>query len=182
MAMKECLALAERVRQVFECVPVHGVDHCYVTHDALTIGWVLVVIVVIYSFVWSILGRNCSKVDQIWSITPILFVAHALYHYQRTHNGVWHIRLVLLTTLVSLWGIRLTFNFWRKGGYGNFFVHEEDYRWPILRKQMHPFIFWIVFNFSFIAAYQNVLLFLIAAPAFEIAKTSPYALLSQDYV
>ncbi|RYY84473.1 hypothetical protein EON63_09190 [archaeon] len=38
--------------------------------------------------------------------------------------------------------------------YGTFFHHEEDYRWPIIRAKMHPIIFWLVFNFSFIASYQ----------------------------
>ncbi len=182
IVLHETLALPQRVQGFFECIPKQGVEQCYVTHDALTIGWALTFIFVVYSFVWSILGQNCSKVDQIWSITPVVFVGHTLYHYARTHNGVWHVRLALLTVLVTLWGARLTFNFWRKGGYGNFFVHEEDYRWPILRKQMHPFIFWVVFNLSFIATYQNVLLFLIAAPAFEVYKTAPHTLLQQDYV
>lgn len=37
--------------------------------------------------------------------------------------------------------------------YGNLIHHEEDYRWPILRKMMHPVLF-LLFNFSFIAWYQ----------------------------
>lgn len=41
--------------------------------------------------------------------------------------------------------------------YGTFFHHEEDYRWPILRTKMHPVLFWLVFNFSFIASYQVLL-------------------------
>jgi steroid 5-alpha reductase family enzyme len=46
--------------------------------------------------------------------------------------------------------------------YGNLIQHEEDYRWPILRKKMNNnyFVFWILFNFSFIAVYQVSLFFL----------------------
>jgi steroid 5-alpha reductase family enzyme len=82
---------------------------------------------------------------------------------------VIHYRMLLLSSVVTLWGCRLTFNFWRKDGYGTFFTHEEDYRWPILRKKMHPIVF-LIFNFSFIAVYQNLLLFWIAVPAFEVIK------------
>ena len=35
-----------------------------------------------------------------------------------------------MVTLSTLWGIRLTFNFWIKGGYSG----GEDYRWKEVRK------------------------------------------------
>ena len=110
-------------------------------------------VVIVYSFVWSILGNNCSKVDQIWSIVPWVYSWIFVHHHAVTHEGQIHVRLLVMTILMTLWGVRLTFNFWRKGGYGNFFTHEEDYRWPILRKKMHPLLF-LVFNFTFIATYQ----------------------------
>lgn len=53
--------------------------------------------------------------------------------------------------------------------YGNFFQHEEDYRWPIIRGKMHPVVF-LLFNLSFIASYQNILLWWIAMPAYEVAQ------------
>ena len=65
--------------------------------------------------------------------------------------------------------------------YGNLITHEEDYRWPILRKKMHPILF-LIFNLTFIATYQNVLLFLIAAPVYELAKSPPDTLLPTDYM
>ena len=34
-------------------------------------------------------------------------------------------RLLLIAALVTIWGARLTFNFWRKGGYS---WTNEDYR------------------------------------------------------
>jgi steroid 5-alpha reductase family enzyme len=98
-------------------------------------------------------GRNCSKVDQIWSITPWLYCWVFLAHYFYTHDGAIHARLAVLTLLTTAWGVRLTYNFWRKGGYGNLITHEEDYRWPILRKKMHPVLF-LIFNLTFIATYQ----------------------------
>eukprot|EP01038_Epipyxis_sp_PR26KG_P006622 gene6622-9090_t len=132
---------------------------------------VLVVIgLAIFSFVWSIIGQNCSKVDQLWSITPVVYSWLFYMHYSYQQQVFTpHYRLLLLSCLITLWGIRLTFNFWRKGGYGNLIHHEEDYRWPILRQKMHPIIF-LIFNLTFIASYQNLLLFLIVAPAYQVMK------------
>ena len=44
-------------------------------------------------------------------------------------------RQTLAASLVTVWGIRLTFNFARKGGYSwKFWEGEEDYRWAIVRR------------------------------------------------
>lgn len=48
--------------------------------------------------------------------------------------------------------MRLTFNYWRKGGYQ---VGSEDYRWEILRKYINPPLFFI-FNVVFISLAQSV--------------------------
>jgi steroid 5-alpha reductase family enzyme len=173
------LEYLSKVIGLYLCIWHESLTSCYQQQDVVIIALAMLSLFILYSFSWSIVGQNCSKVDQIWSITPVVFVLHILVHYH-SQTGLWHVRLVHLSILVLLWGARLTFNFWRKGGYGNFFVHEEDYRWPILRRSMHPIVFWIVFNFSFIATYQNVLLFLIASPAFEIARTSPFCIQPQD--
>lgn len=151
----------------------HSIGQCYYEFNALTVGYAICILLIVYCFVWSIIGNNCSKVDQIWSIAPVLYCWHFYFHYTGldTSNAV-HYRLLLLSILATLWGARLTFNFWRKDGYGTFFVHEEDYRWPILRAKMHPAVF-LLFNFSFIAVYQNLLLYWIAVPAYEVMKASP---------
>ena len=76
-----------------------------------------------------------------------------------------HERLLLVCILTTLWGIRLTYNFYRRGGYGNLITHEEDYRWPILRKWIGNKWLFMLFNLTFIASYQNLLLMAIALPA-----------------
>lgn len=68
------------------------------------------------SFVFSIVGNNCSKVDQLWSITPVLYAWHFYWHDQRQHPDLPHPRLLAICVLITMWGVRLTFNFWRKGG------------------------------------------------------------------
>lgn len=66
----------------------------------------------------------------------------------------------MMAILVTAWGIRLTFNFARKGGY----TGVEDYRWAILRARMKKWQF-LLFNFFFIVLYQNFILVLITLPA-----------------
>ena len=78
---------------------------------------------------------------------------------------LFHQRLLLVCMLTTVWGLRLTYNFWRRDGYGNLIKHEEDYRWPILRKKIGSPILFFLFNLSFIASYQNFILVLIAFPA-----------------
>ena len=108
------------------------------------------------TWVLSLVTGEHSWVDRIWSIVPVVYVwvfAGAA--------GLADARLDLIAVLVTLWGARLTFNFSRKGGYA---PGGEDYRWEVLRGRMGSGAFQ-VFNLFFIVIYQNILLLLIALPA-----------------
>lgn len=63
-----------------------------------------------------------------------------------------------------MWGIRLTYNFNRKGGYSHGFV---DYRWTYI-ENLVPSIFFFIFNIIFIALYQNILLVLMVVPLYVV--------------
>lgn len=105
---------------------------------------------------------NNSQVDKIWSILPILYVW--IVYFSAEHN----IRLMIMAMLVSLWGIRLTYNFSLKGAYQiKFWQGEEDYRWKILknRAEFQPRWKWTLFNLFFISGYQNGLILLFTLPA-----------------
>jgi steroid 5-alpha reductase family enzyme len=83
------------------------------------------------AFCWvaSLITRDHSWVDRLWSIVPVVYVwifAGAA--------GFGDARLNIMAGLVTLWGARLTYNFARKGGY----TGVEDYRWPILRERFGP--------------------------------------------
>ena len=110
----------------------------------------------------SVLTREYSWVDRLWSITPVVYVGW--FGYQAGFTP----RLVLMFALVAAWGARLTFNYARKGGYAK---GGEDYRWGELRKRMSPAAFQ-AFNIFFVAGYQHTLLLLISLPAF-VALESP---------
>ena len=72
-------------------------------------------------FILSELTGNCSQVDKIWSITPIFFV------WIFAAMSGWNDRLVLMAIVVTVWGVRLTYNFSRRGAYTlKFWAGEED--------------------------------------------------------
>jgi steroid 5-alpha reductase family enzyme len=119
------------------------------------------VVVALISFITSQITGNCSQVDKIWSIMPVV------YSWYIANEGGMGARLVLMAVLVSIWGIRLTYNFARKGGYSlRFWGGTEDYRWEILRQkpELNGKIKWFFFNLFFISFYQNGLILLFTLP------------------
>lgn len=120
----------------------------------------------------SVITREYSWVDRIWSIIPLVYLG-----IFAGHAGFADTRLNVMFALGVLWGLRLTFNFARKGGYAR---GGEDYRWAVLRGRMAPWQYQL-FNFFFISLYQNVILLLITLPAYT-ALTHPSAFGAWDVV
>ena len=112
------------------------------------------------AFAWiaSLITGDTSWVDRMWSIVPVIYV-WVFAATARLENP----RLDVMAVLVTLWGVRLTYNFARKGGYRG----VEDYRWEVLRSSMRPWQFQF-FNLFFIVLYQNALLVLITLPAWTV--------------
>ncbi|KQX08375.1 MULTISPECIES: DUF1295 domain-containing protein [unclassified Leifsonia] len=119
---------------------------------------------IVGTWLLSVLTREYSWVDRIWSISPVVYV-----WVFAAASGLGDARLVLMATLVTLWGARLTFNFARKGGYAR---GGEDYRWAALRARMPKPAFQI-FNLLFIAGYQNVLILGMTLSAFTVYQAVP---------
>ena len=119
-------------------------------------------ILTIVCFLIGEISQNYSQVDKIWSIAPIIYV------WFFTNNSGFNSRMVLMSILVTIWGIRLTYNFARKSGYSIYFWRgEEDYRWKILKERVPVFnikIIWSLFNLLFICTYQMGLIFLFSLP------------------
>jgi steroid 5-alpha reductase family enzyme len=113
-------------------------------------------------FVLAELTGNCSQVDKIWSIAPLIYV------WEYAHISNYQPKFVLMAIMVSLWGIRLTYNFSRRGAYSwKIWTGEEDYRWEVLRQNplFNSKLKWSLFNLFFISFYQNMLIWLITIPA-----------------
>lgn len=81
-------------------------------------------------FILTKVTSEMSWVDRIWSLLPILYQAHYIYHQSNCRGIEISNRQWLIFFFTSAWGIRLTFNFFRKGGYK---AGGEDYRWAYVR-------------------------------------------------
>jgi len=108
------------------------------------------------SFLAGFLSKDYSWVDRLWSTLPLLFV----WFYTARSN--FSLPLLCLSLLISLWGLRLTWNFARKGGYSG----TEDYRWAVLRKKITNPLLWQLFNLFFISIYQIGLFVLFTLPVY----------------
>lgn len=121
--------------------------------------------IAIISFTVSSLTGNLSQVDKLWSILPSVYAWMCVVD-QRT---------MLMAILSTLWSVRLTYNFHRRGGYTwpKIWLGEEDYRWHFIREGTlggHWALltnkwFMVVFNIVFISLMQNWLLLWIASPS-----------------
>ena len=114
-----------------------------------------------YCFIVGELTGNNSQVDKLWSLLPIVYVWIA------AHYGDYSPRLVLMAILVSIWGVRLTYNFSRHGAFTwRFWEGKEDYRWEVLRQkpEFQPRWKWTLFNLFFICGYQQTLILLFTLP------------------
>lgn len=125
-------------------------------------------------FLVSAITDNYSQVDKLWSIMPIIYAwtACAMLNFEP--------RLLLMAILVSVWGLRLTANFARRGGYRwPIWRGEEDYRWAQVRKrpEFSASWAWLLFNFVFISFYQMGLILLFTLPIIKAADGSPLGIL-----
>jgi steroid 5-alpha reductase family enzyme len=114
-----------------------------------------------FAFLTGLAGwitQEFSWVDRIWSLTPPfyawLFALHPFLAlgeaWPSSIGGYFFGRPFLLAWLTTLWGGRLTYNFWRKGGYAG---GAEDYRWAEVRTWFSHFTLQM-FNIFFIAMFQ----------------------------
>jgi len=139
--------------------------------------WILCVSVAV-SFFYGLFTRNYSTVDRLWSLLPPVYVL--IWMYGHTNNT----RLVIASLLVIAWGIRLTLNFARRGGYAfslNKGFTGEDYRWEIMREKIGSRFLFEVFNFFFICVFQLGLIFAMTLPLY-VVRQNPAPLNTADIV
>lgn len=126
----------------------------------------------LFCFIVGELSGNNSQVDKVWSILPFV------YCWIIAIKGGMHPRLVVMAVLATLWGLRLSFNFARKGAYRlKFWEGEEDYRWKILRANpmLKNRVVWMLFDLIFISGYQNAIVLMLTFPALVcMGSTAPF--------
>lgn len=156
--------------------PLEALIALYDTTNPLTTAAAFAIGIIPLFYIVSEVNRNYSQVDRVWSILPTIINGHyALWKY-RTNNtsgpGLDRVDLAALVLLVwtVCWHpmdayplenhlgltihaqVRLSFNYWRRGGYQ---IGSEDYRWEIIKKNIGPFFF-SLFNVFFISSAQSV--------------------------
>ena len=127
----------------------------------LVSSWIgLMIVVVLTCFIVSEITLNYSQVDKLWSLVPLAYGWLTVASFPSP-------RIYLMATLVTIWGLRLSYNFYRKGGYNIIpWKGEEDYRWKILREStaLQGRLRFGLFNLLFISFYQNLLILLFSTP------------------
>ena len=156
----------------------NGVHLSQLQLDTLVILAIICGASMLYCFIVGEITRNNSQMDKLWSILPIAYV------WVIAIKGGLDARLLVYAILVTLWGIRLTFNFARKGAYSiKFWTGEEDYRWQVLRQKepLNNKFAWALFDLFFISIYQNALVLAICFPALAaMGSEVPFGLF--DYI
>ncbi|KAI5122542.1 hypothetical protein M0805_005269 [Coniferiporia weirii] len=135
------------------------------------------------TYILSLVTGNVSQVDRVWTFLPVIYTTYyALLPFwpalpplpffpyspetlDRALVDEGNPRTWLMLGLQLLWMCRLSYNTWRRGLFN---LKDEDYRWEVLRSKIPPWLFQI-FNLTFIAITQNILLFLLAIPTHNAA-------------
>lgn len=98
----------------------------------------------------SEINRNWSQVDRVWSILPTVYHIH--YAVWARLNGLETQKVDNVMAFSVVWSIRLTFNYWRRGGYQ---IGSEDYRWNLVKERIGTFGFFLL-NVLFTSSVQSV--------------------------
>lgn len=115
-----------RVLDVYVAAAIAGVIAAWGCEGWLAQTGVATVAATLVVFAGSRLYDNSSVYDPYWSVAPMLFAGfHLLCAPAEASGG----RQVLVLALVSLWGLRLTFN-WLRGWGG---MAHEDWRYSDFR-------------------------------------------------
>lgn len=103
-------------------------------------------------FVFSVALDNSSVYDAYWSVAPIAIAPYLACRPEAASAPAG--RQILICALVSLWGLRLTWN-WARGFGG---LHHEDWRYANIRNVTGRF-YWIA-SFFGIHFFPTVLVYL----------------------
>ncbi|OCK82258.1 DUF1295-domain-containing protein [Lepidopterella palustris CBS 459.81] len=159
--------LQQLPQQIFDHITdIEALKTLYVCTNPVITALALALFLAPVFLIVSEINKNYSQVDRLWSILPALYNGHyALWAHMA---GVPTQRLNHIMAVSFLWGARLTFNYWRKGGYS---IGSEDYRWEVLKKYIGP-VWMFIFNVAFISLAQSLLLFAITTPTYILLLAS----------
>ncbi len=160
---------------LLQLLNINGLDGGNLTYTLI----IVMLSAALISFLAGELTRNYSQVDKLWSLMPIVYGWISLMYFPSSP------RLWIMTVLITFWGLRLSYNFYRKGGYNIIpWKGEEDYRWSILRQNPLLKARWkqALFNLFFISFYQHFLILLFSSPLLFVAVHPENKLSFVDYI
>ncbi|MCF8360852.1 MAG: DUF1295 domain-containing protein [Prolixibacteraceae bacterium] len=137
--------------------------------ETLTLSLYVLAGSVVACFLAGLFTRNYSHVDRLWSVLPPIYVLIWLTEF-KTNTA-----FLIPAMLVIAWGIRLTWNFGRRGGYQFSFSEGfsgEDYRWAVLRKKIPNRFLYELFNLFFICIFQLGLIFAFTLPLYFLGNAN----------
>ena len=118
----------------------------------------LAILLAIACWLLSVITREYSWVDRIWSVCPPIYCLIVA-----ADSDFGSARINVMTFLAVASGVRLTFNLARRGG---FRAGGEDYRWKALRERLGPVKFQIL-NATFAAPGQMLVVWLFTSPVHQ---------------
>lgn len=148
--LEQLPALPARVYAALSEKSVSALVDLFASTNPLLSGCLFALFLGVVAFIAGEVNKNYSQVDRMWSIVPMIYFLH--YNLWARQTGIASARLDLALLCVTLWGTRLTYNFWRKGGY---YKGGEDYRWEMVRDYLTP-LQMSIFNLIFISFIQTV--------------------------
>ena len=134
------------------------VGNSYTEFSLIMKSAMIVFATVIVIWLFSFIADNSSVFDPYWSVAPVFFTLYywiSFAGWSLPVSGSWFstVRFVLILSLVTLWGIRLTYNFLR-GWKG---LKHEDWRYVNFRMKT-GFLYWVV-SFIGIQLFPAIMVF-----------------------
>ncbi|PLB45699.1 putative steroid reductase [Aspergillus steynii IBT 23096] len=160
--LSQLTALPERLQLAATAKDVVILKDIYLSTNPFVSALGLTLVFSAYFLVLSEITRNYSQVDRLWSLLPALFNVH--FAVWARLSGLRTQSLDTIAVLSVVWSVRLTYNYWRKGGYK---IGSEDYRWEVVRSKVPNRFVFFLFNATFISLVQPLLLLLLTAPTYN---------------
>jgi steroid 5-alpha reductase family enzyme len=120
------------------------IGNSYTGFSVIMKSAMIVFATVLIIWLFSFIADNSSVFDPYWSVAPIFLTIYywiSFAGFRFPVEGTWSstVRFVFILSLVTLWGLRLTYNFSRNWGG----LKHEDWRYVDFRKKT-GFLYWVV--------------------------------------
>ena len=121
---------------------------------------------IVSGYIKSLIFDNLGIVDDIWFTAPFM--------YAWVLNN-WSTRGIIMQIAVGIWAARLSFNFFRKGG----FYGLQDYRWVAIKESINNKCVWEIIHICSWSIFPNGVNLWMVLPIYYISDSD---LDPQDYV